>query len=74
MSNQDLYIKENVIKVNNLYYEKLYFDARLDESEETMMKYRFVDDLDSDNYDYIEDEKMIELLDFLFENRKALNL
>lgn len=74
MSNQDLYIKENVIKVNNVYYEKLYFDARLDESEETMMKYRFVDDLDSDDYDYIEDEMMIELLDFLFENRKALNL
>lgn len=58
--NSDLLIKENCLIVDNVLYERLY-DHYSDE------RYRFF--FSCDDYDYLEDQEMIDRLDILFKNR-----
>jgi len=52
-----IYIEENIIDYQNKKYERLY-DAP------TKHKYRVI--LSSDDYDYVEDKKLIKALDEIF--------
>lgn len=64
-----LYNAKNVIKVGDLYYEKM-------ENHPQLLKYRFFKDLNSDNYDYVENDdfKMIQLLDLVFSCQPSITI
>lgn len=58
----DIYNIKNVKKIGRFYYEKL-------TRHPLREKYRFVSRLSSDDYDYVTDDKTIELLNYIFRKK-----